>query len=287
MLWYTLLLIYRGFIIETIIEVSSIPRFNTGSFLVPSGRVLAWLLLLLMPTPGTWGGRFGRGILGKVRERRDREEEVCHLQWSFPHVTHWEVGGSGRTAEDVRDWVAGVRAFGALWRGLSSYAVSIVPHRWRETRAELGKSGVVGSGETPLRGRDRRRADLQQPVWRVSGDGSGDSVRVHLPEGLAVGVGLRDAIDEAGGDWWSEVRLQGVPDVAKAWDGGDGRVRGMVRSESAEEELGAEHGQMGMNREYRGFLMEMVGGSHLEGASGYAKGWVLNGLQGGDQTGAV
>ena len=29
----------------------------------------------------------------------------------------------------------------------------------------------------------------------------------------------------------------------------------------------------------------MVGGSHLEGASGYAKGWVLNGLQGGDSSG--
>ena len=46
----------------------------------------------------------------------------------------------------------------------------------------------------------------------------------------------------------------------------------MVRSEGTEEELGAEHGQVGMNREYRGFLMDMVDGSHLEGASGYAKG---------------
>ena len=29
----------------------------------------------------------------------------------------------------------------------------------------------------------------------------------------------------------------------------------------------------------------MVGGSHLEGASGYVNGWVLNGLQGGDSSG--
>ena len=49
-------------------------------------------------------------------------------------------------------------------------------------------------------------------------------------------------------------------------------MRGVVRSEGTEEELGAEHGQMGMNREYRGLLMEMVGGSHLKGASDYAKG---------------
>ena len=32
--------------------------------------------------------REGEGELRKVREGRDREEEACHLQWSFPHVAH-------------------------------------------------------------------------------------------------------------------------------------------------------------------------------------------------------
>ena len=71
-------------------------------------------------------------------------------------------------------------------------------------------------GEAPLRGRDRRRADSQQSVWGKGGDGGGNSVRVHPPEGLAVGVGLRDAIDEVGGDRRTEAGLQGVPDVARA-----------------------------------------------------------------------
>ena len=68
-------------------------------------------------------------------------------------------------------------------------------------------------GEAPTKGRDRRRADSQQPVW---GEGGGNSVRVHPPKGLAVGVGLRDAIDEVGGDQRSEAGLQGVPDFARA-----------------------------------------------------------------------
>ena len=68
-------------------------------------------------------------------------------------------------------------------------------------------------GEAALRGRDRRRADSQQPVW---GEGGGNSVRVHPLEGHAVGVGLRDAIDEVGGDQRSEAGLQGLPDVARA-----------------------------------------------------------------------
>ena len=55
-------------------------------------------------------------------------------------------------------------------------------------------------GEALLRGRDGRRADSQQPVWGKGGDGGGNGVRVHPPEGLAVGVGLRDAFDEVGGD---------------------------------------------------------------------------------------
>ena len=71
-------------------------------------------------------------------------------------------------------------------------------------------------GEAPHRGRDHRRADSQQPVWGESSDGGGNSVRVHQLEGLAVGVGLRDAIDEVGGDQRSEAGLQGVPDVARA-----------------------------------------------------------------------
>ena len=239
-----------------------------------------------MPPPGTWGGgRFGRGELRKVRERRDREEEACHLQWSFPHVAHWEVSGSGRTAEEVRDRVTGVHAFRALWSRLSSYAVPVVSHGWGKTRAELEEGCAVSPGEAPLRGRDHRRADSQQPVWEKGGDGGGNSVRVHPSEGLAVGVELCDAINEVGGDRRSEEGLQGVPDVARAWVSGDGQVGGMVRSEGTEEELGAEHGQMGTNREYWGLLMEMVGGSHLEGASGYAKGWVLNGLQGRDSSG--
>ena len=106
----------------------------------------------------------------------------------------------------------------------------------------------------------------------MSSDGSSNIVRVHPPEGLTIGVGLRDAIDKVGGNQWLEARLQGVPDAARARVRGDGQVRRMVRSEGAEEELGAEHGQVGTNREYGGFLMEMVDGSHLEGASGYVKG---------------
>ena len=112
--------------------------------------------------------------------------------------------------------MAGVRAFGALWRELSSNAVPIVPHGRRETGAELGKSSMVGLGETPLRDRDRMRADSQHPVQGVSSDGSGNIVRVHPLEGPSIGVGLRDAIDEMGGDRWSEARLQCVPDVARA-----------------------------------------------------------------------
>ena len=68
-------------------------------------------------------------------------------------------------------------------------------------------------GEAPLRGRDRSRADSQQPVWGKGGDSGGNSVRVHPPEGLAVGVGLRDAIGEVGGDRRSEAGLQGVPSM--------------------------------------------------------------------------
>ena len=173
--------------------------------------------------------------------------------WNFSPTSFWEVPyyliwGSGRTAEEVRDRVTGVRAFRALWSRLSSYAVPVVSHGWGETRAELGEGHAVCPGEAPLRGRDRRRADSQQPVWGEGGYGGGNSVRVHLPEGLAVGVGLHDAIDEVGGDQRSEAGLQGVPDVARAWVRGDGRVGGMVRSEGTEEELGAEHGQMGANR---------------------------------------
>ena len=80
-------------------------------------------------------------------------------------------------------------------------------------------------GEAPLRGRDRRWADSQQPVWGEGGDGGGNSIRVHPLEGLAVGVGLRDAIDEVGGDQRSEAGLQGVPDVARL-GGRDGSVGG-------------------------------------------------------------
>ena len=161
----------------------------------------------------------GRGELRKMRERRDREEEACHLQWSLPHVAHWEVGGSGRTVEEVRDRVTGVRIFRALWSRLSSYAVPLVSHGWGETRAELGEGRAVCPGEALLRGRDRRRADSQQPVWG---------------KGLAVGVGLRNAIDEVGGDRRSEAGLQSVPDVARAWVCSDGWVGGMVRSEGTE-----------------------------------------------------
>ena len=106
-------------------------------------------------------------------------------------------------------------------------------------------------GEAPLRGRDRRRADSQQPVWGEGGDGGGNNVRVNPPKGLAVGVGLHDAIDEVGGDQRSEAGLQGVSESAVTVGLG-----GMVRSEGTEEELGAEHGQMGANREYRGLLIE-------------------------------
>ena len=161
------------------------------------------------PAEGVGRGRFGRGRgeLRKVRERRDREEEACHLQWSFPHVAHWEVGGSGRTAEEMRDRVTGVCAFRALWSRLSSYAVPVVSYGWGQTRAELGEGRAVCPGEAPLRGRDCRRADFQQPVWGEGGDGGGNSVRVHPLEGLAIGVGLRDAIDEVGGDQRSEKSL--------------------------------------------------------------------------------
>ena len=194
-------------------------------------------------------------------------------------VAHWEIGGSGRTAEEVRDRVTGVRAFRALWGRLSSYAVPVVsqekPERsWeRVVRCALGRrhsEAETTGGLTP-----------SNLFGERGGDGGGNSVRVHPLEGLVVVVVLSDAIDEVGGDQRSEAGLQGVPDVARAWVRGDGRVGGMVWSEGTEEELGAEHGQM----EYWGLLMEMVGGSHLEEASGDAKGWVLNGLQGGDSSG--
>ena len=215
-----------------------------------------------MPPPGMWGGR-GSGGGGGISGRW--EEEVCHLQWLFPHVIHWEVGGSGRTIEKVRDWVAGVHAFGALWGGLCSYVVPIiVPHGRRETRAELGKSGAVGPGETPLRGRDRRQADPQQPVWEEGGDGSGNSVQVYPPEGLTVGVGLRDAINEVGGDRWSKAR-SGERDGgrwggtgSKAWT--DGHEQGVQRLPDGD-------------------------GRWKPSWGSYAKGWVFNGLQGEDSSG--
>ena len=101
---------------------------------------------------------------------------------------------------------------------------------------------------------------------------------MNLSKRLAIGVERRDVIDEVREYRGLETRLVGVPDVTAAGVGGDGLVRGIIRSE----ELGAEQGQVGMGRKYGCLLMKMVDGSHLEGAGIYSQGRVLYGLQGGD-----
>ena len=122
------------------------------------------------------------------KEGTERRKRATSSGRSHMSPIERSVGLAGQLKRCGTEWQGSAHS-GHSGVGFSSYAVPVVSHGWGETRAELGEGRAVCPGEAQLRGRDRRRADSQQPVWGEGGDGGGNSVRVHPLEGLAVGVG--------------------------------------------------------------------------------------------------
>ena len=63
---------------------------------------------------------------------------------------------------------------------------------------------------------------------------------------------------------------------------GDHRIGGVVRAESSEQELPAEHGQLLVHREHLRLSVQVVLGRHENGPRGHPQGRVLDGLKSAD-----
>ena len=146
--------------------------------------------------------------------------------------------------------------------------------------AELGKDGAVGPGEVGFGNGDFWSRSVEDGVGIKGGNGFLDGLVMEVLEDGSVGGGLDGAVGEkVGGNGGVAEGLKGLFLGTGEGRSGNYWMGGMVRSEGAGEELGAEEVEMVLDREVFGFGVEVAEGGHLVGSKAGTEGLVLDSLE--------